>query len=278
MTGETDGDEVPTAAQTLRYRDAPRRRQAIVECLQSAGYIGIDDLARRLGVSEMTVRRDARRLHREGRVVALRGALKLPTLDGGTGLPAAEYRDRAEAAQAAKMAVGRLAVADIRHGDVIAVDAGTTALEVVRALPRMFDGTVVTHSIPAIDHLLGLPSTKTIGLGGDVYRPSCAFVGSVTVETASRLRVRTFYLGAAAVDARGIYASADTERLVKQTLMSIADRVVLVIDHRKFEATAPVFLCSWGRLSMVISDRPPPPEIRAQLREQGVEVVLPPAE
>jgi DeoR/GlpR family transcriptional regulator of sugar metabolism len=269
---EFDGGDEMTA-ETMRYRDAPARRAAIMDRLRTTGFMTIGELAAHLGVSEMTVRRDARRLHEDGLAIALRGALRIPVGDQEPDI--SEYQNRAAAAPSAKMTVGRLAARDIRADDVIAFDAGTTALQVAKALPEDFRGTVVTHSIPVINHLMDLPLTKTIGLGGDVHRPSCAFVGSVTVDTANRFRVRTFFLGAAAVDSRGIYASADVEKLVKQTLMDIADHVVLVIDHRKFEATAPVFLCGWERLSLVVSDQEPPPEIVAHLNQTGTKLLVP---
>ena len=82
-------------------------------------------------------------------------------------------------------------------------------------------------------------------------------------------------MGAAAVDERGVYASADVERLVKLELMDIADRIVLLIDHTKFSARAPVFLCDWGRLSAVVTDRQPPTAIAELLQADGIEFVLP---
>ena len=266
---------VNLSPETLRYRDAHARRAAIMDRLRAAGFITIGELATLLGVSEMTIRRDAQRLHEEGQAIALRGALRLPMDQANMDPTVSEYQRRVAAARSAKVVVGQLGAKDVRSDDVIAIDAGTTALQIAKALPPDFGGSVVTHSIPVINHLFELPLAKTIVLGGDLYRPSRAFVGSVTVDNAKRLRVRTFYMGAAAVDDRGIYVSVDVERLAKQTLMDIADRVVLVIDHRKFDVTAPVFLCGWDRLSAVVSDHEPPPQISALLRRQGIQLLIP---
>ena len=262
--------------ETFRYSDAHARRALILDRLRATGFATIGELAALLGVSEMTIRRDAQRLHEKGQAIALRGALRLPLPEADADPSVAEYQRRAAAARSAKVIAGQLAARDVQASDVIAIDAGTTALQVAKALPPDFDGSVVTHSIPVINHLFELPLAKTIALGGDLYRPSRAFVGSVTVDNARRLRVRTFYMGAAAVDDRGIYTSVDVERLVKQTLMEIADRVVLVIDHRKFDVTAPVFLCNWDRLTAVVSDHEPPPQITAFLGQKGVQLFVPP--
>lgn len=262
-------------SENLRYRDAPQRRSAIMEHLRAVGFLTIGELAERLGVSEMTIRRDARRLHEDGDAIASRGALRLPTMAAEEASRGTEYQRREQAATTAKIVVGQTAAVEIRPDDVIAIDAGTTAFQVATALPDDFAGTVVTHSIPVVNHLLDHPEAKTIALGGDIYRPSQALVGSVTIDAARGLKVRTFYLGVAAVDERGLYASADVERLVKLTLMNIADRVVLVIDHSKFAATAPVFLCGWDVLETVVSDQPPPPHIAAMLAHKGIKVLLP---
>lgn len=255
----------------LRYRDAPGRRAAILDRLRSTGYLTISEVADHLGVSEMTARRDVKRMDEDGEVLSVRGGLRLPPDDTS----GSEYTWRASADTEAKAAVGTAAVECVRPDDVIAVDAGTTAFQLAAHLPPSFAGTVVTHSVPVIDLMMDRPEVKAIALGGDVYRPSRALVGSATLEVARGLRVRTFYLGAAAVDERGIYAAADVERNVKHTLMDIADRVVLLIDHHKFGATAPVLLCGWERLAAVVTDQTPPPAIAERLERDGVELVLP---
>jgi DeoR/GlpR family transcriptional regulator of sugar metabolism len=77
--------------------------------------------------------------------------------------------------------------------------------------------------------------------------------------------VQTLVLGAAAVDDRGVYVSTDNERPTKLALMSIADRVVLVVDSSKFRVSAPVRLCDWDRISSVVTDAPPPSEVLDRL-------------
>jgi DeoR/GlpR family transcriptional regulator of sugar metabolism len=263
------------SAQSMRYTGAPARRAAIVESLRATGFASISDISNRLGVSEMTARRDVRRLQDDGEAVSVHGGVRLrnPALDDDRDSPG--YNGRESARNVAKRAVGRAAAQCVNPDDVIAIDAGTTTIELSKALSADFHGTVITHSLPVVNRLLDQPDVTVIALGGDLHRASRALVGSATVEMAHRYRVRTFYLAAAAVDERGVYASADVERLVKLELMDIADRVVLLIDHAKFSARAPVFLCDWGRLSAVVTERQPPAGIVARLQAEGIDIVLP---
>jgi hypothetical protein len=104
-----------------------------------------------------------------------------------------------------------------------------------------------------------------------------AFVGPSTVEQAQhlRVRVRAFFLGATAIDTRGIYVEADIERPTKLALMDAADHVVLVVDATKFSRTSVVRLCGFERISTLVSDRQPPAPVAEKLAEHQVKVVVP---
>lgn len=250
----------------LRYDTAPSRRRLILRALRTSGFVSVTDLARDLGVSDMTIRRDLRKLEDSGEVRVVRGGVSLPH----GSLQASSFIGRADQNADAKQRIAASAYQLVADNDTIAIDAGTTTCALAEELPETFSGTVVTHSVPVIQHALAHGGPRVIGLGGDLLPESRAFVGPMTVEDASRLRVRTFFLGAAAVDNRGVYVSADAERPTKLALMEIADKVILLADHAKFSHSAPVLLCALDRLDAVITDQPAPPDIVDELTRAGV--------
>ncbi|MGN6688068.1 MAG: DeoR/GlpR family DNA-binding transcription regulator [Actinomycetales bacterium] len=262
--------EQAVAGGSMRYDRAPDRRARILETVAAHGFVSVTALAADLGVSDMTIRRDLRRLSAAGEVRVFHGGVSLPHAT----LRTSEFVSRAESNAEAKSRVSERAAQLVREDDVVAIDAGTTAFGVVTALPPSFRGTVVTHSVPAIQHLLHRPDARLVGLGGELYPPSQAFVGQAAVDQAQHVRVRVLILGAAAVDARGVYAEADVERSVKLALIDAADDVVLVVDSTKFTARASVRLCGLERLTHLVTDAPPPPALRRQLRQDAVEVIL----
>lgn len=245
----------------LRYRDAAARRDAILHRLRLAGFCAVGELAEELGVSEMTVRRDLRQLEADHEVRLVHGGASLRP----ESLSSTLFSSRAKSNGAAKRKIARRAASLIGLRDTIAIDAGTTAYELALGLPGEFTGSVVTHSVPVIQHMLSQPPVRVVGLGGDLYHPSQAFVGPTTVEMASSLRVRTMFLGAAALDERGVYCDADVERPTKRALMSIADEVVLLVDHTKFSTSAPVLLCRYEEIGTLVTDRPPPAAVASAL-------------
>jgi DeoR family transcriptional regulator, fructose operon transcriptional repressor len=214
----------------------------------------------------MTIRRDLRKLADQGEVRIVRGGVSLP--DGS--LRVSSFVRRADRNATAKRRIAATALGLVEPNDAIAIDAGTTTYALMEALPETFGGAVVTHSVPVIEYALAHGRSRVIGLGGDLLLESRAFVGPMTVDGASRLRVRTFFVGAAAVDERGIYVSADAERPTKLALMGIADQVVLLVDHTKFSQSAPVLLCDLDALAGVVTDRAPTRAISEQLERRDV--------
>lgn len=251
---------------SMRYDSAPARRRAILEALRASGFVSIADLTRDLGVSDMTVRRDLRKLEESDEVRVVRGGVSVP--HGPLHAPA--FVSRAGVAADAKRRIAAAAVKLIGPADTVAIDAGTTTYALAEALPDGFRGSVVTHSVPVIQLMLNRGSSRVVGLGGDVLQESQAFVGPMTVDAASRLRVRILFLGAAAIDARGIYVATDIERPTKQALINIADQIVLLADHTKFTTSAPVLLCTWDHVSDVVTDVEPSAQIKDQLDRAGV--------
>lgn len=259
---------MPDQEETLRYDSARARRGRILEWLRTTGFLSVADLCRELGVSDMTVRRDLRKLELSGQARVVRGGVSLPH----GSLPASEFDTRIDLLPGAKRSVALAAQHYIASGDTIAVDAGTTACALASTLPESFHGAVVTHSLPVMQLMLQRGNTRVVGLGGDLLPESQAFVGPMSVDAAAGLRVRTFFLGGAAVDARGVYVAADAERPTKLALMDIADQVVLLVGHDKFTTSAPVLLCPLERLTAVVTDRDVPGAIATRLAESAVQV------
>lgn len=250
----------------LRYTSAPARRTAILAVLQDSGFAAITDMARDFGVSDMTVRRDVRRLEAEGEVRVVHGGV---SLRHGT-LRTPDFLDRAETGSEAKRLLAAAAAELVRPHDVIAVDSGTTAFQLAAALPDDFDGTVVTTSVPVIQLMLTRPRTRVIALGGELVPEHQAFVGDMAVEAASRVRVRLFFLGAAAVDTAGVYMSSTVEAPVKRALLRTAAEVVLLADAEKVQRSAPVQLCSLDEVDRLVTDQPPAKDLVGALEAAGV--------
>jgi DeoR/GlpR family transcriptional regulator of sugar metabolism len=252
----------------MKYGGASQRREAIKMWLRANGYLEIPALARDLQVSEMTVRRDLQLLANDGELHRLRAGASLPAAArGGFARPASAGRD-------AKQRIGLLAAGLIGQGDVIAIDAGSTAFAVAEVLPLGLVNCVVTGSLPVLQLLAEREEPPVIALGGELHRASRALTGARAIDSALGLRVNHFFAGAASINASGVYINSDTERTVKRALMTSANQVVLLAEARKFGTFAPVRLCQLEDVHVIVTSAPPPPEIAAALDLAGVSVKI----
>jgi DeoR/GlpR family transcriptional regulator of sugar metabolism len=253
-----------------QHRTAADRRESILVALRANGFLSIADLTGALGVSHMTVRRDLQHLEQTGEVRMVYGgaSLSLPALhDAGRWVDSAAVNDAR---------IGRCAATFVDEASTIGIDAGQLGYEVARALPEHFRGTVVTHSIPVIQSLMGRSRPpRVVGLGGELVPGSYAFVGAGTVAAIDGLRVDTLFLCIDGLDDRGAYAHSDGEASVKRALLNVARRTVIVARHTFLNDSAPLLLGGLSQFTALVTDRRPPKRTERALVHAGVDVLVP---
>jgi DeoR/GlpR family transcriptional regulator of sugar metabolism len=250
------------------------RRALVLARLREVGVLSVADLARELGVSQMTVRRDLHLLETTGQVRTVHGGVGLAVAGHDSCGPDAAG-DRGAARRVARRAAQLVGVAD-----TVALDAGTSAYELARVLPGGFEGSVVTHSMPVMQLLAervgGSTGPRLVALGGELMGARQALVGPTTLDAILGLRVRTFFLDAAAVDIRGTYARSTAEARVARGLAEIADQVVLLATGQSFAGSAPALVAKLDRLTAVVTDGPPPAAFIAALECAGAKLFVAP--
>jgi DeoR family glycerol-3-phosphate regulon repressor len=64
------------------------------------------------------------------------------------------------------------------------------------------------------------------------------------------------------------------EAAIVRTMFSHSRRAILALDHSKFRRTAAVRVAGLDTISMLVTDKSPPPALRARLRSARVSVKL----
>jgi DeoR/GlpR family transcriptional regulator of sugar metabolism len=262
------GGGVRAAGAAPRPESGDQRRARVLARLHDVGVLSVADLARELGVSHMTVRRDLQRLEAAGQV---------RTVHGGVGLAGGDrVRRGAGCDEAAARRLARRAAELVAPGDTVALDAGPEAYELARVLADGVAGTVITHSMPVMQLLAerngGGTGPRLVALGGELTHARQALVGPTTLDAIAGLRARVFFLDAAAVDARGTYACSTPEARVARGLAGIADRVVLLVSRRAVRGSAPALVAGLEQLDVAVVDEPPSPSLAAAFARAGVTV------
>ncbi|MDT9684058.1 DeoR/GlpR family DNA-binding transcription regulator [Streptomyces sp. TRM76323] len=254
---------------------AEQRRALILDEVRRRGGVRVNELTRRLNVSDMTVRRDLDALARQGMVEKVHGGA-VPVAEVRTHEPGFEAKSALE--PGAKEDIARAAVAMVAPGSAIALSGGTTTYAVARRLLDVPDLTVVTnsmrvadvfHSAPAPEPGGGArPGAATVVLTGGVRTPSDALVGPVADQAIGSLHFDVLFLGVHGVSVEaGLSTPNLAEAETNRRLIRSARRVVVVADHTKWGKVA---LSSFARLEDVdtlVTDAGVSDEVRAAMAE-----------
>jgi DeoR family transcriptional regulator of aga operon len=254
-------------------RDTSQRRLQISELVRQQGSVQVAALARRFGVSMQTVRKDLRYLSERGVMArAYGGAIDSSVV----GAPQAEphYEAKRTSNLDQKRRIGQRAASLVKAGATIAIDSGTTAIQLAEALPNI-DVTVVTNDFGVLTALTPKSNINIVMLGGELRRKNMAFYGGLTVEALDALHVDLLFLGVDGFDLeRGITTHYEPEAMLNRKMVEAARVVVAITDSSKFGRICLHRIIAVGDLNMLITDRDAPEEIRQASQQLGVQLLL----
>jgi len=218
-----------------------RQEQIIAQLHAVQSELSVEELAKKFAVSFLTIRRDLDQLEAARVIVRTHGGCVLRATVESV------YHNRVALNFELKQAIGRTAAKEVRSGDVILINDGSTAFHLVPHLGHLEQLFVYTNSLAVIPVLSRFPSVQLHILGGE-YNPLMHFIrGSMTEQTLEGLQFDRVFLGTDAVDARGkcLVSDPDAARLAEIMLRRGARRILLA-DHTKVGAKAHV---AYGCLS-----------------------------
>lgn len=249
-----------------------QRHRLILESIAKRGTIETGSLARTLNVSEMTVRRDLTELDRQGLLMRVRGGAQ--TLrDADVGYPHRVRRHPAE-----KRRLGAAAAALINSHDTVFLDAGTTTVELARALRRRSElrrVNVVTHAVNVASELAGNENIVVVQVGGEIYRETYSCTGHMALDAIEKFSFDRMFLATQGVHAvEGLTNSNLLEVQVKVTAMGRSRWTCLVADASKWESRSMYRIAGLDDLDAWVSDSRLDEKARTAARERGAEVVI----
>jgi DeoR/GlpR family transcriptional regulator of sugar metabolism len=244
------------------------RLRQITEAVCEAGSLGVAELARLTGASEMTIRRDLEVLAAQGVLQRYRGGARSLVLRG-EGPP---FALRSQDGLEAKRRIAAETAALIADGESVVLDSGTTCLEVARALERR-RVTVMPLSLHAVNALAGAPEVTLLVPGGHPRPGELALAGPLTQASLAALRFDTAVIGCCGLNAaNGLTAYDLDDAAVKRAAIASSRRVVAVTEAAKLTRTALAHVAPVSALHAVVTDASAPEEETARLTAAGTVV------
>jgi len=249
---------------------AAQRRARITELVNRRGILSVAELARQVGASLMTIRRDLSFMDTQGLLRRTHGgavALAAP--------PDVPLRRRERLELQAKAAIGRAAAALVQPGETVLLDAGTTVLAMAHSLRALRNLSVVTNSVQILSELWARPGLRVVALGGVARHDSGAITGPLAEKALEEIRVDRAFLGTTGVTPRWEVSNSDLDlAALQRRILSAARESYLLADHTKFGRTGLAIVSPLQAFTGVITDAHLAPALLAQLRRHVRKVLI----
>lgn len=246
------------------------RAQILFETVEREGDVSIVDLANRLSVSEMTVRRDLERLERGGALRRVQGRV----VRGVSGSYEPPFAIRAERRAVEKSLIAKVIASKIVDRETVVLDGGSTGVAIARALIDR-ELTICTPSLRVADVLRGAPNIRLMVTGGIVRRGEETLVGPTATATLEAHRFDTYVMTVSGLDvSAGCSEWNVDDATVKRVALQVSTRCIVAADSAKFGATAFAWVCDLAAVTSVVTDAGLSDEFRQAMGSAGVSVVV----
>lgn len=231
---------------------APERLSLIVDALQRAGTVTVTQLSQKLGVSEVTVRKDLIRLEHDGLLTRIHG--------GATLLPVSpterSFTEKLHQSISEKSAISDAALAYVNPGDTLILGAGTTTMELAKRLRLVQGLTVVTNAVNVAMELNSHGSHNVILVGGEMRHKSYALIGPMAEQGLRELYVSKCFLGTDGIDPQlGLTTLNVGEAHMNRVMMERSQKVYILADASKFGKTYLAQFADLADVDRILTDR-----------------------
>ncbi|MBQ9941532.1 MAG: DeoR/GlpR transcriptional regulator [Christensenellaceae bacterium] len=248
---------------------AEERKQLIVELVNRQVKTTVAQLCEEFKVSPATVRNDLRELEFAGLLKRTHGGA---ISNRKTSYEPTFYEKIVENIDE-KKAIAAAAAQLVQDGDTIAVDCGTTTLELVKYLTNHKKLTVVTCDLQVATYLDRNSQATVILLGGVLQRDLFYTTGPLTITALQEMNVDKVFLSANGVTpGKGVTSPNMDQARQKEQMVRIGDEIILLADYSKFGKTAFIKYADLSQMDVLFTDDKADPRIIEQLRADGLDV------
>lgn len=256
-----------------------QRLTRLVKLLRSHGIMTVQELAKQLDVSQMTVRRDLDELQNDQIVERLHGKAVLRSdvshklyenIENTYSLSWARVAMHEE-----KTRIAKYAASLIKPDDVIILDNGSTTDKVADYIPSDMSLTVACYNLNILVKLPKHEKVDIIFAGGYFHSSDQMFESAEGINFLKTIRAHKLFLSASGVHATlGMTCAHDFEVKVKQAVLQTSLKKILVADSNKFGTVKTVFFGKMDEIDMIITDTGLSADWEEIILDKGIELVM----
>lgn len=226
------------------------REQTYLQLLSEGEYT-VSELSKRLFISEPTVRRDILVLEKKELLTCRRGVVKLKSRYADQRVP---LFIRNELNNKEKQEIALMAVRHVKDGDVIMMDASTTAYHLIPHLLQFKNILLITNGAKTALEAASL-GIRTHCTGGEMTPESFSYVGSDAETMLKNYNADVAFFSCLGLNDEGVASDSSLlENAMRRIMIRNSRRQFLLCDRSKMGHTYLNTLCLTSDLSGVITN------------------------
>ena len=245
------------------------RRGEILQKLMMEGKVVVNELAEKYEVTEETIRRDLEKLESEGYAKkTYGGAVRNDNMTSE--LP---YTVRKQTNVSGKKYIAEIIGSLISDGDSLLLDSSSTALFMIKSIGTKHNLTLVTNSVEVLLEVPQGHDWNIVSTGGMYRSESMSFFGAAAEEVVEKYFADYAVLSCKGIDLeKGITDTRETFANLKKVFIKSAKKVILAVDHTKFNKISFVRLSDFDGIDVIVTDVEPDDTWKKLFEEKGIEL------
>jgi DeoR family fructose operon transcriptional repressor len=240
--------------------------------LYAHGLSSIQDLAKAVGASLATIRRDLNHLEEAGLIQRVHGGARIVER-AGTEM---RFELREQENHDKKLMIAEAAYSLLRPGTTVFFDNGTTVLQLARRI-RLdpLPITVFTDGLRIAQELANLPGVSVGMLGGHLLPERMSLLGPLAEAMLDGLWFDQFFLGVITIRPDGrIYSHELAGASLNQHVLARSSERHVVADSSKFDRPGTYVVTPLSEVTSLITDGQLSEAWRRRLGELGVKLTI----
>jgi DeoR/GlpR family transcriptional regulator of sugar metabolism len=251
-----------------------QRRQYILDQLNKAKALNINQVSQELNVSYMTIWRDLTDLESHGLLQRVRGGAVAAKRDADhEKIPFLNFDPSQDPNYAKKIAIGRYSANHlVENGDNITIEAGTTASAMAPFLTNK-DLTVLTNGlVTALTLARRLPHI-TVMCSGGILIETGAFIGPQVQEFFKHFHVNKAFLSAQGLTLEdGFTDPTPLYSDLKTVMKANAEKIIVLLDSSKLGNRSLIQVLHLEDVHILVTDAYADPNMLEEIRSHGIDV------
>ena len=247
------------------------RRRYILDQIAKDGFVKVAELAKTLGVTQVTIRKDLNHLETYGALQRAHGSAIQPVQQNTD--PGLNVQKLINFEQ--KQKIAEAAVSLIKSDDSIFLASGSTITVFAENLKPKGKLNVVSISVNISAHLGDIPGITVMQVGGVLYGNTLSVLGAEASKTIENLYCSKVFFGVDGIDPEyGLTCGTGEEASITQKMMNSSQTTIVLADSSKIGKRGFARICDIADVDVLISDSGMPMDIRRKIEDLGVTLII----